>query len=42
MIEAAELIAAMKAYRLKLLAAGEPGKAAGVAGAIKIVKRLAK
>ena len=37
-----EAIKALQAYRLKLLATGEPGKAAGVAGSIKILKRLAK
>jgi hypothetical protein len=42
MIDATELIEALQAYRKKLVAAGQPLKAAAVAHCITIVKRLAK
>jgi len=42
MIDATELIAAMHAYRKKLLAAGQPLKAAAVTYCITMVRRLAK
>lgn len=42
MIEAAPLIEALQAYRKKLIAAGQPAKAAAVQHCIAIVRRLSK
>lgn len=42
MIEAAELITALEAYRKQLLGKGHAFKAEGVAHCILIVKRMAK
>lgn len=42
MIDATEVIEALHAYRLKLIAAGHTAKALAVAHCIKIVRRLAK
>lgn len=41
-IDAAELIAALEAYRKQLLGKGHAFKAEGIAHAIKLVKRMAK
>lgn len=42
MIDTTEVIEALQAYRLKLVAAGHPAKAAAADHCIKIVRRLAK